>query len=389
MRSSAAPAPIMLRSTLLWVAFFTVVCLPLPSPALTPGGSMNASARVKQWIDEHFAQRKVPPFSFTYGGRRSEEFIRTWKYSHEDLHSADPSVHKAVYAYTDTATGLTVRCFVTRFDDFPAVEWVLRFSNTSGSSTPLIEKAAAIDNAFSTELPGTIILHHSAGSNAKRTDFQNVDDTVLVGKNIYMTPHGAKSSDITAFPFFNIESSGGKGVVVAVGWTGKWFADVSHTNDQSVGLKAGMERMKTVLLPHEEIRTPRICLLFWEGEDKMSGHNQFRRFILAHHSRKLHGKFAEYPLSEGFDYGDPAPCNEYECLTADYAIAIVNRYKMFNIVPEVFWLDAGWYEGCGFNRPKGTWWENVGNWRPDPERFPHGHKPVADAVHAAGAKFLE
>jgi alpha-galactosidase len=40
------------------------------------------------------------------------------------------------------------------------------------------------------------------------------------------------------------------------------------------------------------------------------------------------------------------------------------------------------------NKEKGSWWENVGNWMADKERFPRGLRPVADAVHATGAKFM-
>ena len=388
MKTSLKTAPSVHRSSLLLIVILLFFCRPHPLLAQSSKGGANASAHVKQWTEERFAQGRLPPFSFIYGGRRSEDFIQSWTYSREDLKSPDPLVHESVYTYADSTTGLTVRCFVTCFNDFPAVEWVLRFSNSSGTKTPLIEKAAALDDAFTNEFQGNIILHHSNGSNAKRSDFHNFDDTMRVGQNIYLTPHGAKSSDITALPFFNIESPGDKGIIVAVGWTGKWYADISRSTEQTVSVKSGMERMRTVLLPHEEIRTPGICTLFWEGEDKMAGHNQFRQFILAHHSRKLNGKFAEYPLSGGFDYGDPAPCGEYECLTEDYAIALVNRYKMFGILPEVFWLDAGWYEGCGLNKERGSWWENVGNWTADSKRFPRGLRPVADAVHATGAKFM-
>ena len=146
--------------------------------------------------------------------------------------------------------------------------------------------------------------------------------------------------------------------------------------------------MKLVLYPNEEIRTPKICLLFWEGEDRMIGHNQFRQFILAHHSRKINGTFAEYPLSGSFDYGDPSPCGEYECLTEEFAVALVKRYQNFGIAPELFWLDAGWYTGCGWDKENGLWWQNVGNWTADKERFPNGLRPIADAVHDAGAKFM-
>jgi alpha-galactosidase len=120
----------------------------------------------------------------------------------------------------------------------------------------------------------------------------------------------------------------------------------------------------------------------------MEGQNQFRRFILAHHSRKIDGRFAEYPVCGGFNWGDPYPCNEYSCLTEDYACALINRYKQFGITPEVFWLDAGWYEGTGWYTNNGDWYKNAGNWRVDKERFPNGLKPLSDAAHKVGAKFM-
>jgi len=35
----------------------------------------------------------------------------------------------------------------------------------------------------------------------------------------------------------------------------------------------------------------------------------------------------------------------------------------------------------------GAWWK-VGNWTPNIENFPNGLKPVTDAAHKVGAKFL-
>jgi alpha-galactosidase len=176
------------------------------------------------------------------------------------------------------------------------------------------------------------------------------------------------------------------GTIIAIGWTGKWQADIVQKDARTVSVKSGLARMSLILYPGEEIRTPSVTVLFWQGTNRIDGHNRFRQFILAHHFRKINGRFAEYPLSGSFDYGDPAPCNEYNCLTADYAVALVKRYQQFKVVPEVFWLDAGWYTGCGWD--KGDWWQNVGNWTVEKERFPEGLRPVADAVHAAGAKFM-
>jgi len=351
-------------------------------------GIPESGPDIQRWVSQHFAKGKIPPFSFVYDGKKSDEFIKGWQFRAEKLKSNDSAAEESVFTYSDPKTGLVVKCLVTCFTDFPAVEWVLRFSNTSAANTPIIEQAAVIDQTFTGETSGNYILHHNRGSDAQRNDFQPIDEKMKVGKPVYMTPVGGRSSDNTAFPFFNIEAPGQQGILAAVGWTGKWYANVLQADDQTVSLKSGMEKMQLSLNPSEEIRTPKICLLFWKGSDRMVGHNQFRQFILAHHSRKINGKYAEYPLSGSFDYGDPEPCGEYNCLTEEFAIALVKRYQQFKILPEVFWLDAGWYTGCGWDKAKGGWWQNVGNWTVDKERFPRGLKPVSDAVHATGAKFM-
>ena len=351
------------------------------------GVEIASSSDVKRWMEEHFAKGKVPPFSFVYGGKKSETFIKNWQYKSEKLPADEPQTEKYLYTYTDPRTGLTVKCTVTCFNDFPAIEWVLHFSNTSTKNTPLIEAAAVIDQSFKASDQGTFRLHRLLGSNVRKIDFHPFDDELKNGELTSIVQTAGRSSDGDAFPFFTVSMPGSGGIVAAVGWTGSWFADLLPTDHQNINLKSGMGKMRITLYPKEEIRTPKICLLFWSGTDRMVGHNQFRQFILEHHSRKINGKFAECPLSSGFDYGDPAPCGEYECLTEEFAIALVNRYKQFDLIPEVFWLDAGWYS-LNIEGEDGTWLHNIGNWSIDSTRFPNGLKPVADAVHATGAKFM-
>ncbi len=228
---------------------------------------------VQQWVNGNFARGKVPPFSFKYGGLDSKTFIANWKYTAEKQVSTDPAIQKSLHIYTDPKTNLIVKCFVTSYTDFPAVEWVIKFLNASGSNTPVIEMADAIDYSFKYNREGSFILHHSLGSDAKRSDFQSIDETMLPGKVITMMPSGGRSSDNAALPFFNIESPGSQGVIVAIGWTGKWHADIMQVDNKSVSLQAGLARMKLILYPGEEIRTPSVSLLFWKGDDRMEGHN--------------------------------------------------------------------------------------------------------------------
>jgi alpha-galactosidase len=342
---------------------------------------VKADTNTHNWVEQHFAKGKVPPFSFMYGGKSSRTFIRSWDHSVEIKKSTDPNVEEFIYTYRDKKSGISVKCFVSCFKDFPAVEWVLKFTNSSDHNSPIIDNAKTIDYSFVSDQKGTFTLYHANGSNAQKTDFQPLLDVLKIGESIYMTPAGGRSSDNTGFPFFNIEIPGQQGIMVAVGWTGKWYADVRQLDDKTVSLKSGMEKMQLKLYPEEEIRTPKICLLFWKGEDRMIGHNQLRKFILAHHTRKIDGNNVELPFSTFLAREGPPPCNEHTCATESFAVAMINRHKQFNIVPEVFWLDAGWY----FCNGK---WPQVGNWTPNNENFPNGLKPVTDAAHKVGAKFL-
>ncbi len=343
---------------------------------------MRSKSDITSWVKDNFGKNKVPPFSFIYGGRNSDTFIKQWDYKVEVIKSQDTLTNESLFTYSDRKSGLAVKCFVTTYNDFPVVEWVLKFTNNSSRNTPIIEKVAAVNQIFSYNKKGTFILHHAKGCNSERSDFQPFDDEMKIGKSIYMTPSGGRSSQGNmAFPFFNIESPANEGIMVAIGWTGKWYADVQQKDKNSISLKSGMEKMKLILFPKEEIRTPKICLLFWKGKDRMTGHNQFRQFILSHHTRKINGKPSELPLSVFLAREGPLPCNEHTCATESFSIALINRHQQFNIVPEAFWLDAGWYINRGD-------WHNVGSWVVNKENFPNGLKPVSDAAHKVGAKFL-
>ena len=168
-------------------------------------GRAGNDTDVIRWAEQHFAKGKIPPFSFVYGGKSSDKFIKNWQYKAEKLATAEPNSMVKVYSFTDPQSGLVVKCTVTCFTDFPSVEWVLNFSNTSAKNTPVIEQAAAIDQTFGSNEQGTFILDHSNGSNAERVDFQMRHDNLQMGKPFYSTPDGGRSSDHSAFPFFNIE----------------------------------------------------------------------------------------------------------------------------------------------------------------------------------------
>lgn len=357
--------------------------LPADAQSRMPVPAKGASC--EKWAAKAFAKGKVPPFSFVYEDVPSAEFIKKWHYEAHTLPAAEENVAERVYTYTDPVTGLQVECRVKTFGDFNAMEWVLRFRNTADANSPTIEQVKVVDLAPESG-KGAYLLHYADGSHASKEDFHARTRELAVGDNHTMHPHGGRSSS-HAFPFFNIQTPAG-GMVVAIGWTGNWRADISRPAENGVNIATGMLNFASYLLPGEEIRTPSTAMILWQGSDRMAGQNALRRFLLAHHHPKLDGKPAVFPICSSFNYGDPAPCNEYSCLTSDYAVALVRRYRQFELVPETFWLDAGWYAKAADWRNHYNWANTVGNWSVDTERFPEGLGTIADEVHRAGCNFM-
>lgn len=339
------------------------------------------AAEVKSWIDENFARGKVPPFSFHYKGKSSDTFIAKWNRTAEVIPSGDVSVKKMAYTYADQKTGLSVRCEVAYFTDFPAVEWTLHFSNLSGNTnSQLINELSVINYNFPSSANGAI-LHSAKGSNHGLDDFMPLADTLIAGRTVYKTPSAGRSSDTAGFPFFNLQTSDKSGVMMAIGWTGKWNAHFTQKGAGPVQLQAGLDQFSSYLLPNEKIRSPKICLLFWSGDNRFTGHNEFRKLILAHYTRKVNNEIPVLPFASFLDRDGPQPCNEHVCATESHSISEIRRHKQFNLLPEAFWTDAGWY-------PCGGLWTNVGEWTPNKDHFPNGLKPVADEAHANDSKYL-
>ena len=341
-----------------------------------------------KWIAASFAKGKLPPFSFTLDGVPSEKFIKGWEYSKNKLSAPQPGAVSYDIVYRDRKSGLKVTATVTGFSDSGAAEWVLRFENAGSGNSGRIGNVRTAD--FILKEKGAIgyAMRRCKGSDAEVDDFSIIEEPLGEGQSVELETIRGRSSDYVSMPFFNITAVGADcGAVFSIGWTGDWKASFKGEKGQC-RIEAGLKNADFYLKKGESVRTPMSSVMFWKGKGEMAGHNAFRRFVIAHHSRKVDGK-PWTPLLGGFDWGDPAPCNEYTCLTEDLARAIVRRYRQFDIMPDVFWLDAGWYttpEGNHFDGNFG--WYNVGNWECDSERFPDGFVNMSNLIHSFGSEFM-
>lgn len=172
----------------------------------------------------------------------------------------------------------------------------------------------------------------------------------------------------------NLQRSGG-GLVLAIGWSGKWMARFER-DALGIRLAAGMERTRLSLWPGERIRTPRILLLAWDGDDATLGNNLLRQLLIAHYLPRIDGRLIMPPVAhclQAYYYLTGEASEHFEMTALPKAAALGC---------EAYWIDACWY-GAG-----GPWWEEVGSWDVNRQRYPNGLKPISDAAHAAGMKFV-
>ena len=331
--------------------------------------------RAVAWVAQVFGSPAKPaaakslPFSFVLDGKRSSKLLKRWEITSTDNVAQNGKQQRTVVAH-DPKSNLEIVCEITTFENFPAVDWLLRITNNGSEDTAILEDLQVLDCEFTR--PATerreFILRHSRGSRADVVDFLPTDE--LLGPDTQRTfaGHGGRPSDYD-LPFMNLTWGSG-GMMMAVGWSGQWRMNLQRDGDRGLNIQTGMQYLHAKLYPGESIRTPRMLLLFWDGEDMLRGHNLFRQLVLAHYNPRIDGRLLIPPIASSV-----ADLNGY---TEENQIAAAAKLGERGI--EVQWIDAGWFIG--------GWPYGAGTWAPRPECFPNGLGPVGDAIHAAGMKFL-
>jgi alpha-galactosidase len=308
-----------------------------------------------------------PPFSFVYGERQSADLLPTWKFEVKDS-DLDATKRQQEAIYTDPDTGLAVRAVATIFKDFPAVEWVMHFKNTGSADTPILQNVQPL-NASLSSADGDPTIHYSRGAACSPSDFMPM--TRVLGKRggLHLQLGGGRSSS-QFLPFFNIETKK-EGAILAIGWSGEWAAAFDRPEvGPNFQVKAGMALTHLKLHPGEEIRTPRILMLFWQGQ-RTRGHNLLRQFILAHHRPVSGGKTLQVPMTN----------HNWGATPASDHMENIRQIIAHDLPMDYYWIDAEWFG-------QGPWWKNVGNWEAKKDLYPLGLKPISDLLHSSGRKLL-
>jgi alpha-galactosidase len=309
-----------------------------------------------------------PPFSFVYGGKASADLLKEWKCERTSRKLDEHRIERSS-VWTDSGTGLQVRCVGIEYNDFPTVEWVVHFKNTGTQDTPILSDIQAADLSLARTGQGEFILNHHAGDNCSPESYEPRRLTLEPKSEHRFAPAGGRPTSV-GFPYFNLEWPG-EGLIIVIGWPGQWAAQFTRDAGNGVRVRGGQELTRFKLRPGEEARSPLIALQFWQG-DRVRAQNVWRRWMLAHNLPRTRDGNLPPPIfsscSGGFFPGiRTSEEGERQFITA---------FTQAGVKLDYWWIDAGWY-AC-------TDWPQTGTWTPDPIRYPHGFRPVSDLAHAKG-----
>lgn len=338
------------------------------------------------------------PFSFKCGQRSSREWVTLDKARIESGAWLADGSREHVLTWNDDVSSLSCVMTLKEFQSFPALQWTVRVRNDGQADSEKVHDFWGIDTNWNAADGATPVLHRSVGSPGHEDDFLFMSEVMhrsmwdkrrripmdsptnaAWGRtHSYNLPDDKRSSAVW-LPFFNYQT-GGDGLIVALGWSGAWRAYFDHTGGGQSTILAGVENLDTVLHPGESVRSTLNLVLYWQGE-VLHGQNMFRRLVLEHFSPHVDGQLIEPPIS-GVVWGG-IPSRKH--------LEIIEQIRQHDVPLDVYWFDAGWY-GTGTVPSntvfEGDWGIMAGDWRPNPNWHNGTMKPMSDAAHAAGMKFL-
>ena len=342
-----------------------------------------------------------PPFSFVYGGHASRTLLPAWPTKVESVSVSPERVQHSV-TWEDRVSGLQVEANVVQYPGFAAREWTVWFTNTGTRRTPPLTLVLGADAIINPSNTATYILHHFNGSADQATDYAPMEAQLALGRRHLLYPFGGRPSNRT-WPYFNLDW-GKRGAMVAVGWPGQWTAELLPDASQGLVLRAGMTSadpqtkpyqdiedahlLATTLEPGEQVRTPLIVVMDWAAPNWSIAQNSWRRWMWQFNLPRYAGKLPTPILTTSGAISLYPDQSEELSTISEYAGE--RTTKDHGGFYTHWWVDAGWYaiplKAVMFSTD--PWFYGVGNWYPDPVRFPKGVKTTFEAAASHGMKSI-
>lgn len=323
--------------------------------------------RCRDWFDANIRTPGVPAYDFTAGGKRLRTHLADWEITVGD-ESAIGAVRRGdkttCISLKHKKSALTATVEATIYEDFATCEWTVYIQNDGDENSPVVREFYAADCTLETGLSD---VYFSKGSDPAADDFELTLSSVSLTPMTFNANGGRSASWL---PYFNVRGEN-FGFVTATGWTGQWRETLRQTA-KGVHITAKQEYFSGYLTPGETVRSPLVSLTFYENDNALKGFNTFRNW----ESACVYTESA-FPLTT------TGLANEFDRRGTEEYIAQINSLpEEVCSEADFLWRDAGWYP------IKNDWYDSVGTWKPDPDRFSEGFAPISEAAEARGMKLL-
>lgn len=206
---------------------------------------------------------------------------------------------------------------------------------------------------------------------------QVTQEVVNQGKKVLESRRMVTSHQMN--PYFALDYKGeaneesGRVWFGTLGWSGNWKIVVEQTPNQQVRVVGGYNDFDFgyQLRPGQSLSTPEFYGGYSEG-----GFGEASRLL---HHLELEDILPHQPPPRL----RPVVFNSW--CTTEFAVSEENQRQFAAIAAKLgvehFMIDDGWFGERKTDRA------GLGDWYPDPDKFPHGLKPLIDYVHSLGMEF--
>lgn len=265
---------------------------------------------------------------------------------------------------------LEIRVEITEYRDFAATEFLAFFTNRGSTDSKRLRNVRIVNGVLEGTEP---MLIHGNGDNCRESGYEWFRDPIK--ERISLAPVDGTSCN-GAFPYFRLMTRE-YGVNIAVGWPAAWSAEIEPAAN-GTRISIGQGRFDMVLHPGETMRTPRVNLLAFTG-DETRGMNLWRRWYFAHILPRENGQPLPPKCCMHTYQIDGHP--EFTGITTENQLSGIDDYLKAGVRPDIWWIDAGWYP-CNYD------WTHTGTWKPDAKRLPQGFGPIGEKCDAEGIQLL-
>jgi alpha-galactosidase len=286
-----------------------------------------------------------------------------------DFTEAIESDRALTLVFTDAHYGLEVRTHYRAFTDTDVIERSVTLRNNGTAPIEVLRADSATWVLPDREDHRLTQLHGEWGAETQLHRTTLPFGETHLGSRRGITGHQA--NPWAAFDDGTADETRGETWSTALAWSGTWRLTVEKapTGRVAVSMGFGHDPVAIALAPGEALETPTAAGLYAAGGFAAAAaawHDYARGHVLPHPEEIRPVVYNSWEAT-GFD------------ITADSQGALAEKAAAMGC--ELFVMDDGWFGGRVHDRA------GLGDWHPNPDRFPDGLGPLIKHVHELGMRF--